>query len=57
MKSKIGWSRNDGNTDKDEPTLKDIVKSLCKIKKTNTKYQKSIRKTRKHTKNVKWYWK
>ena len=33
MKSKIRWSRNDGNTDKDEPTLKDIVKSLRKIKK------------------------
>ena len=40
MKSKIRWSRNDGNTDKDEPTLKDIVKSLRKIKKKQYKVSK-----------------
>ena len=32
-KSKIGWSQGDGNTDKDKLTLKDIMKSLCKIAK------------------------
>ena len=32
-KSKIGWSQSDRNTDKDKLTLKDIMKSLCKIAK------------------------
>ena len=32
-KSKIGWSQSDGNTDKEKLTLKDIMKSLCKIAK------------------------
>ena len=39
MKSNIGWSQNDGNTDKDEPNLKEIVKSPCKT----TKLTESIK--------------
>ena len=30
-KSDIGGNWNDGKKDKDEPTSKDIMKSLCKI--------------------------
>ena len=57
MKSNIGWRQDDGNTDKDEPNLKDIVKSLCKTTKPTESIKKSIRKTLKHIKNVNWYWK